>query len=263
MSDKLPLQNTGSMSIILCGQAGQGIQTVEYLLTRILKLVGYNVFATKEFMSRIRGGINSTEIRVSAKKVSAFVDRIDILIALNKGAIRHVEKRISPQTIILAEKENLSDDFDQTRHRFVDVPFTKIASDIGNRVYSNVVAVGTLAGLFGIQLQTVTKYVKQFFSAKSKDVVQKNLAAVKEGFNLGAGLVSSSNIKISVGKDSTVNNQILLSGAEAISLGAIAVGCNFIYAYPISHRCSSFGREIQPLQLNISSNENGFILIKA
>ena len=230
----MPPPNTCGMSIVLCGQAGQGIQTVEYLLTRILKLDGYNVFSTKEFMSRIRGGINSTEIRVSAKKVSASVDRIDILIALNKGTVQHVEKRISSQTIILAEKENLGDDFDQTRHKFTDVPFTKIASDIGNKIYSNVVAVGTLAGLFGIQLQTVTEYVKQFFSAKSEDVVQKNLTAVEEGFNLGTGLVGSSNIKLGIGRDASVNDQILLSGAEAVSLGAIAGGCNFISAYPMS-----------------------------
>jgi len=57
------------LSIVLCGQAGQGIQTVEYLLTRILKLAGYNVFATKEYMSRIRGGTNSTEIRISSGPV--------------------------------------------------------------------------------------------------------------------------------------------------------------------------------------------------
>jgi len=52
------------VSIVLCGQAGQGVQTVEYLLTRILKLAGYHVFATKEYMSRVRGGANSTTIRV-------------------------------------------------------------------------------------------------------------------------------------------------------------------------------------------------------
>ncbi len=222
------------LSIVLCGQAGQGIQTVEYLLTRIFKLAGYNVFATKEYMSRIRGGTNSTEIRVSSGSVRASVSRIDILIPLNQGAIQHVEKRISPQTIILAEKESIGDDFDQSRHKFIDVPFTKTASEIGNKIYSNVVAAGTIAGLFGIELQTVSKYVKQFFSAKTDDVVQKNLAAVREGFNLGAGLVNSSKIKINIRNDVYVKDQILLSGSEAVALGAIAGGCNFISSYPMS-----------------------------
>ncbi|MHC4792172.1 MAG: 2-oxoacid:acceptor oxidoreductase subunit alpha, partial [Planctomycetota bacterium] len=227
-------QNTDSVSLVLCGEAGQGIQTVEYLLTRIFKLAGYNVFATKEYMSRIRGGANSTEIRVSGQKLSAFVDRIDILVALSKGAIRHVEKRISPQTLILAEKEILGDDFDQAQPMFIDVPFTKIASQIGNRIYSNSVAVGTLAALFKIQLQAVTSYLERFFSAKSPDIVQKNIDAAKEGFNIGAGLINSSEIKIDIVADTGVKDQILLRGAEAVALGAIAGGCNFISAYPMS-----------------------------
>ena len=52
-----------SLSIVLAGEAGQGIQTVEYILIRVLKLAGYNISSNKEFMSRIRGGTNSTEIR--------------------------------------------------------------------------------------------------------------------------------------------------------------------------------------------------------
>ncbi len=127
MDDNLSFKKN-DLSVVLCGQAGQGIQTVEYLLTRIFKLADYNVFATKEYMSRIRGGTNSTEIRISSRSVRASVSRIDILIPLDQGAIRHVEKRISPQTIILAEKKGIGDDFDQTRHKFIDVPFCKESS---------------------------------------------------------------------------------------------------------------------------------------
>ncbi|MHC4691138.1 MAG: 2-oxoacid:acceptor oxidoreductase subunit alpha [Planctomycetota bacterium] len=222
------------LTVVLCGQAGQGIQTVEYLLTRIFKLADYNIFATKEYMSRIRGGTNSTEIRISSGSVRASVNRIDILVPLDQGAIRHVEKRISPQTIILAEKETVGDDFDQTSHKFTDVPFTKTASDIGNKIYSNVVAVGTIAGLLGVELQTISEYVKQFFSAKSEDVVRQNLAAAKEGFKLGSGLINSSKINIDICNDVDIKDQVLLRGTEAVALGAIAGGCNFISSYPMS-----------------------------
>jgi len=211
-----------------------GIQTVEFLLTRILKLAGYSVFATKEYMSRIRGGTNSTEIRISSESVRASVSRIDILIPLNEGAIQHVEKRISPQTVILADKEAIGEDFDQTRHKFVDVPFTKTASEIGDKIYSNVVAVGVMTSLFGIELQIVSEFVRQFFSAKSGDVVQKNLAAVKAGYKLSEVVQDSAGIRFNVNKDTNVEDQILLSGTEAVALGAIAGGCNFISAYPMS-----------------------------
>ena len=66
------------LSIVLCGEAGQGIQTVEQILTQVLKLSGFNVFATKEYMSRVRGGTNSTEIRISSHRISSFVLAIHI-----------------------------------------------------------------------------------------------------------------------------------------------------------------------------------------
>ena len=234
MDDTLLFEKKDDLAIVLCGRAGQGIQTVEYLLTRVLKLAGYNVFAAKEYMSRVRGGTNSTQIRVSSEPVRASVDRIDILIPLDRGSVRHVEKRISPETIILAEKEVIGLDPDQTGHRFVDVPFTEKASEIGDKIYSNVVAVGTIAGLLGLDLQTVSGYVEEFFSSKPDDVVQKNLIAVREGFNIGQGLVTSGKIRIEMSHDADVKDQILVNGSEAVALGAISGGCDFISSYPMS-----------------------------
>ncbi len=227
-------QTNQDISIVLCGQAGQGIQTVEYLLTRIFKLTGYNVFATKEYMSRVRGGLNSTQLRVCSEPVRAPVARIDILIALDKGAVRHVEKRISSGTVILAEKETIGEDFDPSKHKFFDVPFTKTASEIGNKIYSNVVAVGAIAALLAVDVETVSKYIEKFFSAKSGDIVQANIAAAKKGFELGANSNKQAGIKIAIRNDRSLKDQILLNGAEAVSLGAIAGGCNFVSSYPMS-----------------------------
>ncbi|MHC4747818.1 MAG: 2-oxoacid:acceptor oxidoreductase subunit alpha [Planctomycetota bacterium] len=218
----------------MCGQAGMGIQTVESLLAGIFKLSGYNVFSTREYMSRVRGGSNSTEIRVSSKAVRAAVNRIDILIAFDKSAIGHVGGRISAQTIILADKEVVADPANQAPGEFVDVPLNRIAVEIGNRVYSNIVAVGAIAGLFGIDLDLISKYVERFFSSKSSEVVRNNLEAVKRGFEFGKDLRNSAENKISIGKSEVIKDEILLSGTEAVSMGAIAGGCNFISSYPMS-----------------------------
>ena len=84
------------ISIVLCGAAGQGIQTVEALLTKTLKRSGYNVFASREYMSRVRGGVNSTSIRISSKPVRAYLERIDILIPLiHLGLRTYIYKLLS------------------------------------------------------------------------------------------------------------------------------------------------------------------------
>ncbi len=225
---------TDDVSIVLCGQAGMGIQTVEGILTRMLKLAGYNIFATKEYMSRVRGGNNSTEIRVSSQPVSAFVDRIDLLIPFNEGAIKHLERRISKDTVVLGETEVIGEEARSGRFKFIEAPLSKIATDIGNKVYSNVVAVGMLAGLLGVDLAGACDYVKQFFSSKAADVAEKNVQAAEAGFRLAKELAPQAGISLSIKPDAGVENQILLSGAEAVGLGAIAGGCNFVSSYPMS-----------------------------
>jgi 2-oxoglutarate ferredoxin oxidoreductase subunit alpha len=228
MSNSLPL-NRDDISIILCGAAGQGIQTIEHILTRVLKLSGYNVFATKEYMSRIRGGSNSTEIRVSSRKIAAYVDRIDILVPLDKKAIAHLERRISPKTAILGEKEKL-----QTDRDIIDIPLSRIASEIGGQIYTNMVGIGVIAGLFECDQQILEGYLTSYFAKKGEEVIEKNKQAVKRGLEIGADLLNSGKIDIYIKKNTKVRDEILINGAESVALGAIAGGCNFISAYPMS-----------------------------
>lgn len=221
------------VSIVLCGQAGMGIQTVEQLLTRILKIAGFNVFATKEYMSRVRGGMNSIEIRVSSHPVCAFVDHIDFLVALDKASVAHLAKRISSDTIVLTDPVNVSQDA-ESGINYVAVPFAKTAIDIGNKVYSNIVAVGVLAALFDANLQTVTDHIAKFFSAKSGKIVQGNITAAQTGYQIGKDLADSHDISLNISADPDVSEQIFLSGTDAIALGAIAGGCDFLASYPMS-----------------------------
>ncbi len=99
------------VSIVLGGAAGQGIQTVEGILTYALKRSGYHVYANKEYMSRVRGGINTTEIRVSSRRVRAFVKRIDILVPFKQGVLSWVSDRLSKETVVLGERENIEEEF--------------------------------------------------------------------------------------------------------------------------------------------------------
>jgi 2-oxoglutarate ferredoxin oxidoreductase subunit alpha len=78
------------ISIVLAGEAGQGLNSVESVLVALFKKTGYHTYSTKEYMSRVRGGINSTSIRVSCDEVKAYVKAIDILIPFGKIAFVHL-----------------------------------------------------------------------------------------------------------------------------------------------------------------------------
>ena len=231
-----PLRFKGkdNVSIVLAGEAGQGIQTVDYLLTRVLKRSGYHVFSTKEFMSRIRGGVNSTEIRVSSHSVASFLDRIDILVPFTRTAITRLENRLSPETIILTEKDSLLEEGKRGKGTLIDVPFSKIASVVGSKIYANIVGVGLLSGFFRVNPEIVDNFLRDYFARKSKDIVQKNIEAARKGYDIGKEFLASGKIDIDIRVDEKTKDGIILTGAEAVALGAIAGGCNFVSFYPMS-----------------------------
>lgn len=220
------------VSIVLCGEAGQGIQTVEHILTQTLKLSGYHVFSTEEYMSRIRGGSNSTLVRVSSNRVSAPVDRIDLLIPFSSGAVRHVQKRISPKTVILGEKKTYGNEYQG--ERAVDIPLSEIAQETGGRIYTNTIAVALLAGLLGVGKEILDPYLRHHFSGKDETIVQKNLEAARRGYEVSDGLTRSGKLQINLVKQNEIKDEILIDGVEALAMGAIAGGCNFLSFYPMS-----------------------------
>jgi 2-oxoglutarate ferredoxin oxidoreductase subunit alpha len=218
------------VSIVLCGEAGQGIKTIELILVHVLKNSGYNVFSTKEYMSRIRGGSNSTLIRVSDKNIKSMKTKIDILIPLTSKAIDHVADRLTEDTIILGDKDLLKG----TKHEVLDIPFLKTAKDIGSTIYGNIVACGAVLALFNSNLDLLNEYVTHKFEKKGKEIVSNNIIAAKKGYELGKELYDNSVVRIDIKTNPKIKDDYFLNGNDAIGYGALMGGCNFISSYPMS-----------------------------
>ncbi len=219
------------ISLVLGGAAGQGIQTVEALLMTVLKRAGYRVFASKEYMSRIRGGSNSTEIRITTNPVSAFVKRIDFLFALDTGVVEHLEKRVSPETLVFGDQKKLGN---VSATHFVDVPFSQFAQELGNPIFTSTVAVGVALGILGVERKFLDEYLATRFAKKGPEVVQKNLEAALKGHNFGTHLAYSQGFEVHLTKNKEVEDEVLMSADTALGLGALAAGCNYVSSYPMS-----------------------------
>ncbi len=220
----------GDISIVLGGAAGQGIQTVETLLVQVLKREGYHVFASKEYMSRIRGGSNSTEIRLTSKKRRAYVDRIDLLFALDKNVVPHLQHRITSHTVIIGEKEKVC----ETECRVVDVPFTRFANELGHPIYTSTVAVGVVLGMLRAEEVIFHDFLREHFARKGEAVVAKNIEAAKKGYVHGTHISFVEGVELSVPRAADSDQEALLDGMESIGLGTLAAGCNYISSYPMS-----------------------------
>lgn len=204
---------SNELVIVLGGEAGQGIQSIESILSVLLKRSGYNFFSASEFMSRVRGGSNSTEIRISSKRVAGYVDRIDILIPLHAETLVHLKKRIKADTVVL------------------DINFAQIAIDVGGAIFSGTVAAGFICGLLKVDEKECESFILEYFARKTEDIQQKNIQALKRGYAEGKG---NSSVNVSIDRSPSCKDDLILAGADAIALGALAGGCNYVCGYPMS-----------------------------
>jgi 2-oxoglutarate ferredoxin oxidoreductase subunit alpha len=225
---------TRDVSLVIGGEAGQGIQTVEDLLVSALARAGYHVFASKEYMSRVRGGSNSTQIRVAGRPVAAPLDRIDLLIPLSRGAVGWLRERIGPGTLVLADREALGAELDIPGVRVEDLPLGRLAAAAGSALFQGVVAAGAVAALFRVDPSLLEKYLGKRFAAKDEEVVRKNIDALGKGYAAGVVLRDAGTPAFDLAPREVSAGEILLDGGEAVALGALAGGCDFIAAYPMT-----------------------------
>lgn len=236
MGFSLPVSSV-DLSLVVCGSAGQGLSSLEILLTRLALASRYNIFSTQEYMSRIKGGSNTVSLRFSPRRVCAPVDRIDLLVPLTGESLDRIRERVSGETLILGDPSFVSEATKEACGKFIEVPFTDMAKDIGHKIYSNQVVLGLLSRLLGIDPELGEKSLLEFFKAKGESVAKLNVEAFRRGYAHGEELtveVGESPINVNLEKGEARSKDLLIGCAEAVGLGAIAGGCDFLAAYPMS-----------------------------
>lgn len=205
-------------NILIGGSAGQGMDTVSDFLEKALKKKGFYVFSNKDYMSRVRGGHNYTQIRfgVSAP-IYSHKNELDLILALDENtAISHIKDLKENGKIIVDESIKFDD------KRTLKLPLLKTATTLGISRGFTSVAAGAILKYFSLHGD-----VDELFSKKLKEPIRsKNIEAIHLGYDL---LDSRYVLK---GKD--LSNHILINGNNAIALGAIAGGLDFYSAYPMT-----------------------------
>jgi 2-oxoglutarate ferredoxin oxidoreductase subunit alpha len=220
-------------SIKISGEAGQGIQTVGGTLARLFARAGYHVFTHQDYESRVRGGNNFYQIRLSDRPVTASRDRIDILVSLNKEGISRYENELSENGIIVYDSLALKQKHEG--HNFLDVPFVKLAMEYGgNKIMANTVATGSVLGILGMKLNILHEIITDTFRKKGEDTVKGNIHAAAAGHDFAVRNCEQCSFAAGEGGRSPMPAKMLIAGNEAIGLGAIASGLKFYSAYPMT-----------------------------
>ena len=215
-------------NFMVSGEAGQGVQSVGFLLAKVFARGGYHVFADQDYESRIRGGHNFFRVRVSDSRVGAIVEAVDVLIALNRDSIELHQTELASDGIAIFDGERIKDT--GSDGGLFSVPLEKLAEEkAGGKLMTNTVALGAALELVDYDLEILnTVLVEHFGEGK---VADGNIAAAAAGYEYAKTGRKGSVRQL---KPVSSTKRMLLTGNEAISLGAIAAGCKFMAAYPMT-----------------------------
>lgn len=214
--------NLAARSIVIGGEAGQGLVTIGDMLVRTLIRSGYEVLVAQHYMSRVRGGHNTYNIRVGTDPVLASTDAIDILVALDQRTVDEQGAALNSGLIILDSR------LDPGAHKAVRVPFADIAS---RPIYENIAALGVLAALLGLDREPVERLISETFSKKGDEVVARNMSVLDAAWQWAAGQAGACEpLPLPTGP----KGRMMLQGNEAIALGALAAGVKFCAFYPMT-----------------------------
>jgi 2-oxoglutarate ferredoxin oxidoreductase subunit alpha len=214
------------------GEAGQGVQSVGFVLAKALVRGGYEIFADQDFESRIRGGHSFSRVRASKKPVAAALERVDILVALNAETIDFHRKQVQPGGAIIYDGAKTGAKVGDGIAA-LDIPMEKLALDTtGSLLVTNTIAAGAALGLLDYDFEILATVLRQEYGRHGEKVAEGNVKAARAGYDFGrqrrpAGF----EVRLKAGKPS---GKMLLTGHEALALGAMAAGCKFVAGYPMT-----------------------------
>ncbi len=189
---------------------------------------GYHVFSHQDYESRIRGGHNFFQIRFSDNPISASRGKMDIVVAFDgESVIRH-RRELSENGIIIYDSRSLGQKHDQPE--FLDIPFVDIALRHGKKILANTVATGAVLGMLRLNLSVFEGIIRETFGKKGEEVVTANIDAAKAGFDFAIEHCPRCTFLPS----SFGDPKMAMTGVEGIALGAVASGCKFYSAYPMT-----------------------------
>jgi len=204
-------------SILIGGKAGDGIRQIGGLVAGLLGRLGYHVFFWDDYPSLIRGGHNFSLIRACRCKIQANTSDVDLIVALNEDTIKNHESRLKPGGKIIY-------DADAFEAEGLGMKFTSIVKEAGGKpIMRNTAAFATIARMLGLEWNVLEDLVNTSF----KKETETNLAIAKAAYEQAG----DATLKIETGPAEPLP---LMTGNEAIALGAVAAGLDLYIAYPMT-----------------------------
>ncbi len=214
---------------------GSGSQSANTVLLRALFQMGIPVSGKNLFPSNIAGLPTWYTIRASREGWVARKKDVDVLVAMNGETAREDVAQLRPGAAVIHDAAlvlaPLRDDLVS-----YPIPFDALVEPVSpdarlRKLLRNMVYVGVLAGLLGIEEAELERALGRVFAGKAK-ALELNLRAVRAGLQHAATLEKRDPFRVA--RMDATRGKIIVDGNAATALGALFAGVTVVTWYPIT-----------------------------
>ncbi len=246
---------------------GSGSASANLMFAKTLFRMGIPVSPKNIFPSNIQGLPTWYEVRVSDKGYLGRRDGVDLMVAMNAQTYDDDIQEVVPGGYLFYDS-TLPRIFNRSDVEIIGMPIAKVCTahwkDSRQRqLFKNMVYIGAVAGLLGIDQDVLDGVVASQFRGKNK-LIQPNLKALRIGRDFVEENYSCP-LSIQVRATDRTEGKIIVSGNQAAGLGAVYGGATVCAWYPITPSTSlaeSFESNAKNLRVD-KEGKNEFAIVQA
>jgi 2-oxoglutarate ferredoxin oxidoreductase subunit alpha len=216
--------------IRLAGESGEGVISSGDILTQAAARGGYWTQTFRTYPAEIRGGPCMYQVRMGQNRIYSHGKEVDLLVCFNQEAWDLHHDSLAADGVILYDETSVEIP-DAYADRARPVRMEQLAKEIGGSSRAkNMVAAGAVCGVISFDTTPIEELVTVRYAHKA-GVADANLAALQAGKAEAADLAGVLEITHATEVE---EDRVLMSGNQAIALGAVAAGLDYFAGYPIT-----------------------------
>jgi 2-oxoglutarate/2-oxoacid ferredoxin oxidoreductase subunit alpha len=270
MTSKQRIEATNDFVIKFANVNGSGSASANELFARSLLRMGIPVSPRNIFPSNIQGLPTWYEVRVSEAGWLGRRGGCDLMVAMNPQTWDKDVAEIEPGGYLLYDSSKplppskFRDDIHVLGVPLTDLCATRYTDPRERQLLKNIVYVGVLAALLGIEPEVIATLLGEQYKGKAK-LIQPNLDAFMMGLHHGQEYFDDA-LGLKVARCDGVGQRIFMEGNAAAALGCVYGGATVCAWYPITPSSSlaeAFEKYCRRLRVDKATGQHKFAIVQA
>ena len=176
--------------LIIAGSGGQGVLTLGMYLAKVVAAEGKNAAWLPAYGAEKRGGPSFCSLIISDSGIfSPVVETADTLIAFDQRALESYIGKTNDKTLVIENSSLILNDAAKNPVKLL-IPASGIAKKLESLKVMNIVIAGAYFAAKGIfKRETAETVMKEMLGSKAGKMLDKNLAAFKEGCDAAGSML--------------------------------------------------------------------------